>query len=355
MGEQGQNDRPVRDCQHSTVHHEHGTPDGYAQDRCRCPACTRANTVHKQQRRVAIAHGTYDGLVDAGAVREHLQRLRDAGHGIPRIAHLARVGRGTVNALVYGEPSRGLSPSGQVLADTAQRLFAVDPVTAPLAGGSRVPATGPRRRLQALACTGWSTPALAANTTLPRRTLTRLQTGVTPNVTVATARTVAALYERFRLVPPPLSTSQQHTTARHTAAAAQAAGWRAPHTWYDLDLDLDLDLDPGPLPHCASRPSTEGDTDPRPGPVCDRHDNDLDGQEGEDYEDYLLNEPDVDEVAVERAMHGMQLRLTPEERLEAVARLTRRGVSAREIAERLHTTSRTVVRLRSTLRDTSAA
>jgi len=354
MGEQCQNDRSVQDCQHSTVHHEHGTPDGYAQDRCRCPGCTRANTVCKQQRRVAIAHGTHAGLVDAGPVREHLQRLRDAGHGIPRIAHLARVGRGTVNALVYGEPSRGLPPSAQVLADTARRLLAVDPATADLAGGSRIPATGTRRRLQALACTGWSTAALAAHTTLPRRTLTRLQTGATPNVTVSTARTVAALYERFRLVPPPLATSQQRTTARHTAAAAQATGWRAPHTWHNLDLD------PGPLPHCASRPSTEGDTDPRPGSACDRHDDDLDGhdgegQEGEEYEDYLLNDPDVDEVAVERAMHGMQLRLTPEERLEAVARLTRRGVSAREIAERLHTTSRTVVRLRSTLRDTSAA
>jgi len=49
MGEQCQNDRSVRDCQHSTVHHEHGTPNGYAQDRCRCPGCTRANTVYKQR------------------------------------------------------------------------------------------------------------------------------------------------------------------------------------------------------------------------------------------------------------------------------------------------------------------
>ncbi len=68
MGEQCQNDRSVQDCQHSTVHHEHGTPNGYAQDRCRCPGCTRANTVCKQQRRVAIAHGTHAGLVDAGPV-----------------------------------------------------------------------------------------------------------------------------------------------------------------------------------------------------------------------------------------------------------------------------------------------
>ena len=222
--EHGQLTRPARDCPHSTLDHEHGPASCCAQDRCRCPVCTRTNVVAKQQRRVAIDHATHKGLVDASPVREHLQRLRDSGHGIPGIAHLSQVGRGTVNALIYGEPSRGLPPTQLILLDTAQRLLAIDPTTPALADGSRIPATGTRRRLQALACIGWSASALAANTTLPRRTLTRLQTGVAANVTVATARTLATLYERFRLVPPPRSTTRQRTTARHTAAAAKAAG-----------------------------------------------------------------------------------------------------------------------------------
>jgi len=49
-------------------------------------------------------------------------------------------------------------------------------------------------------------------------------------------------------------------------------------------------------------------------------------------------------------VRGEQLNLTPQERLEAVARLTRRGTSARETARLLHTTERHVVRLRSALR-----
>lgn len=58
----------------------------------------------------------------------------------------------------------------------------------------------------------------------------------------------------------------------------------------------------------------------------------------------------VDEVAVERAMLGHRVRLTARERREVVRALTARGASAREIAERLHTTSRTVQRQRSALR-----
>ena len=60
--------------------------------------------------------------------------------------------------------------------------------------------------------------------------------------------------------------------------------------------------------------------------------------------------PDVDEVAVLRAMAGDRVRLTPVERLEAVRRLTARGLSAREIGERLHITPRHVCRYRSRVR-----
>jgi len=227
------------------------------------------------------------------------------------------VAQGAVNALFYGAPARNRPPSGQVRTQTAQRLLACDPATTALPDGSRVTAAGTRRRLQALACAGWSTPALADRTTLTRRTLTRVLTGSANSVTVGTARTVAALYERLRLAPPPQRTPLQRTLARQTADAAQAAGWRAPHTWHDIDHDPDPDDLDG-----AARPG---------------------------------DEPDVDEVAVERVMRGEPLRLNLDERLEVVGRLTRRGVSAREIAQRLHTTSRTVVRLRGVLRGTTAA
>jgi len=331
----GHSDRPVRDCQHFTIHHEHGSQAGYTQDGCRCTWCTNANTVAKRRHRIALAYGTGGGLVDAAPVRKHLEALRAAGFSLQRIVQASGVAQGAVNALFYGAPARNRPPSGQVRTQTAQRLLACDAATTALPDGSRLIAAGTRRRLQALACAGWSTPALADRTTLTRRTLTRLLTGSANSVTAGTARTVAALYERLRLAPPPQRTPLQRTLARQTAAAAQAAGWRAPHTWHDIDHD------PDPT-RTASNPQ---DAD-RVGCA------DLDDLGGAARPG---DEPDVDEVAVERVMRGEPLRLNLDERLEVVGRLTRRGVSAREIAQRLHTTSRTVVRLRGVLRGTTAA
>ncbi len=53
-------------------------------------------------------------------------------------------------------------------------------------------------------------------------------------------------------------------------------------------------------------------------------------------------------------MRGERLPLTAAERRDAVTRLTNRGLSARCIAELLHTTARTVTRLRGSARDAAA-
>ncbi len=231
----GHSDRPVRDCQHLTVHHEHGSQAGYTQDGCRCNWCTNANTVAKRHHRTALAYGTGGGLVDAAPARKHLEALRAAGFSLQRIVQASGVAQGAVNALVYGAPARNRPPSGQVRADTAQRLLACDPTTTALPDGSRVTAAGTRRRLQALACAGWSTPALADRTTLTRRTLTRLLTGTANSVTAGTARSVAALHERLRLAPPPQGTppaahpgaaDRRRRPVRRLARPAHLAGHR---------------------------------------------------------------------------------------------------------------------------------
>ncbi|MFC8272336.1 helix-turn-helix domain-containing protein [Streptomyces sp. NPDC057271] len=62
-----------------------------------------------------------------------------------------------------------------------------------------------------------------------------------------------------------------------------------------------------------------------------------------------------DESAVERAVRGDKPpRLTPRERLAAVSRLDRRGLSARQVAEHIGCTQRTVHRIRGRVRQTAA-
>lgn len=54
----------------------------------------------------------------------------------------------------------------------------------------------------------------------------------------------------------------------------------------------------------------------------------------------------VDDIAVDLAVHGHKPRLYIPERAQAIARLTRAGMSAAQIAERVGVTARTVVRHR---------
>ena len=306
----------VRDCLHVRVRHQHGTRAAYVQDRCGCGPCTAANTEAERRRAKAIAYGTWRGLVDAAAVRAHVQSLREQGLSLKRIAQLSGVGQGTLNALVYGEPSRRRPPLAQVRADTQRRLLAVRFQPAAVAAGRRVDATGTRRRLQALATLGWSVTSLAARSELAVRTLRRALTSTT--VTAQTARAVGRLYDQLRAELARHRTPGEQAAAARTKATAQRAGWRGPLAWDDIDHDPD-ELD-------------EAAALEQPGSPAAR----------------------VDVVAVERAMRGEQLPLTALERRDAVARLTSRGLSARCIAELLHTTVRTVTRLRGSARDAAA-
>jgi len=284
-----------------------------------------------------VAYGRREGLLKAEPVRQHLSDLRAAGFSLQSIADASGLALSSVAALVYGVPARELPPTTHVRVDTADRLLAVDAATAALPGGARIPATGSRRRLQALACLGWGTSALSTRTALTQRSLNRLLNSDVDTVTLDTAHAVATLYARLRLAPPPGRTQLQRNAARQSAARAQAAGWRPPHAWHDINIDIGHE--PGPASRTTT-PSSPPDT---------QHNRRRDRDDLSDLDD-LDDDDAVDEVAVERAMRGEQLNLTHQERLEAVARLTRRGTSARETARLLHTTERHVVRLRSALR-----
>jgi DNA-binding NarL/FixJ family response regulator len=63
-----------------------------------------------------------------------------------------------------------------------------------------------------------------------------------------------------------------------------------------------------------------------------------------------LPDAEIDEVAVQRALHGDPVRLNRFERRAAVEVLTKRGLSARKIAERLRVTERAVQRHRTAIR-----
>ena len=165
-----------------------------------------------------------------------------------------------------------------------------------LTGGQKmlVDATGTRRRVQALVRIGWSLKELAD------RLGTRFQNvhdlTVRAKVRRATAAKVAALYDELSMIPGPSVKSKQYAIRR---------GWPPPLSWDD-------DPGPGGIDDPAARPmhNARGTTIGQP--------RDLD-------------------------------------REEQVMRLTRAGLSAKEIALRLRMHQRQVVRIRTRYRKEGAA
>lgn len=161
-----------------------------------------------------------------------------------------------------------------------------------------VDATGTRRRLRALAAIGWPNAAIGALAGADHSTVSAWSNNA--RVRAGTADTVRRVYDELSMTPGPSAKVRQ---------IAARKGWAPPLAWDDDSID-----DP------AARPSTGAWAARRAAPM--------------------------DEIAVQRAMRGHRVHLTPSERAEAVRRLTAQGRSAAEIAGRLGVAQRSVVRHR---------
>lgn len=297
--------RTTRECSHATHRHIHGTRAAYVKDGCRCIACTAANTAASRAANRERAYGRWQPLTDAGPVHDHLVALRAAGIGVERIAELTGMSVSNIRTLAASE--RGHSPATRrIRLSTAARILGVNIADDHRAPHSRVDATGTRRRLQALAAIGWPLELLADELARRPSSLRRSMTSL--SITARTARDVAALYERLAYTPPPRDTRMQCAAVDATRAHAAAHGWLPPMAWDNINIAA------SPPPNTAQ-------------PIAE----------------------DVDEIAVERAIAGDDIRyadLTAAERDQVVHRLTERGRSIRDIAAQLATTRQRVSRRR---------
>ena len=304
-------DRPARDCPHPGHLHRHGQRVAYVKDRCRCTACTAANTAASRTSTRGQALGHPGPLVDAGAVRAHLEQLRRACIGYEQIARLSGTSATHIREIAGTVARSGNRPPiRRIRRDLARRLLTIEPIPANRAVHCHVDATSTRRRLQALVAIGWPPDTLAHRLGRTpaglRRTLT-----CTTAITERTARHIRDLYDRLWDTQPPHATPAQRHAAESARTHAASHHWPPPLAWDDIDTD--------PRPH--SEPATPS----------------------------ARANPQLDEIALERAVAGDDIRLgdlSPAEQTAVVHRLTQRGTSIREIAGQLATTTRTVSRRR---------
>lgn len=183
-----------------------------------------------------------------------------------------------------------------------------------------VPVTGTQRRIQALMHLGWSQVELGRRLGVSQSQvslLIRQRRSVTKN----THARVSALFEALCLQIPPATTKGQRVSVNKTRALARRNGWLPPLAWDDIDSD----------------PDPRAQVDVNETPVAD--------DEPEEVEDA----PDVDEVAIELALQGHRVRLTPAERSVCVERLHAKHYSDPLIAATIGCADRTVLRIRERL------
>lgn len=162
---------------------------------------------------------------------------------------------------------------------------------------------GVQRRLQALACLGWTWNALAARASVTAPLIGAWHRG--ENVTADAADVVDDLYRRLCMH---VATSPDPDMQRAIAATrklAAAAHWAPPLAWDDIDVD-DAPAEPEP---------------------CD----------------------DVDVIAIEFAIAGRPVKLTTTERDLVIRELNARGFNDRPIARIVGVTERSVQRIRKRL------
>jgi hypothetical protein len=262
----------------------------------------------EQRRHRLKAYGRFDtGLVDAAPVREHLMMLGEFGMGYKRVAAIAGIGITPTRNLIWGRQDPGPrygELQKQVKRETAEALLAVKPSLELLAPNACIPARGVHRRVQALVARGWSQSKISERLGLHRGNF-----GVMMNANQVTVRRhleVAALYEELWDQLPPHEEWRDAIAYTRARGHAKKRRWLPPLAWDDIDNDVEP-----PVP---------------------------DDEEG-----------GIDDVLVELAMSGDQVRLSILERREAVRRLNAAKLNDHAIAERLHINVRSVLRIRQEL------
>lgn len=257
----------------------HGTNARYHLDGCRCRPCSKAAVEYDRRRNRLIAYGRWQPYIDAEPARRHVRGLMAQGMGWKRIARTSGVASGTLTKLLYGAPARGMAPSKRIRPETAAKLLAVE---ADLAPAALVNAGPSWQIIRGLIANGYTRAWISSRIGQDGRAL---QLG-RDRIEHRHALTIRGLGERYATVPGPSVRSRRY---------AERHGWTVDLLWDALDGLLWDALD--------------GELDP--------------------------TVPDIDEIAVERAIHGEKVRLTEPERAAAFTRLRRYGSVNKQTLDRL--------------------
>ena len=198
----------------------------YTRYNCRLPECVERKNAWARNRDRQMRAGTWKPFTDAAPVREHLQKLVEAGVTIDAIAITVGADRAAITDFTHRRrPSRairyGTNPQ------LAARILAVTPES--ICAG-RVDATGAKRRIQALVAAGW--PLLHIGRQIGMGEQRPEQILRVQRIYAATRKQVADGYEQLVNVRPERR-GVPKDKARLSRERAAAGRWPNPAYWAD--------------------------------------------------------------------------------------------------------------------------
>lgn len=205
---------------------------------CRLPACRQRVSNWEKDRRQQKAAGTWQPLVDAEPVRQHLHMLAAHNITLRRAAVIAGAAPTTLYMLLPAQNGQRRPTKHSVKADLAERILAIKP--ADVTPG-HVDPTGTVRRIQALAANGWPMRRVAPLLGLyPTYVSVLISRADQCTVTGSTATKVADAYADLSQKRPGRHGINARTIKR---VRSMAASRRWPDTRY-WDQHLDAIDDP---------------------------------------------------------------------------------------------------------------
>ena len=181
-----------------------------------CPDCQRYRRILTARRSRAKAYGIWHPWGDLDATRAHIEELRADGMSMRQIARMAGVDKNTVRDI-----SNGMRYT--VSATTTAQIRAVT-----LADPDRVDLTGTTRRLQALACAGYSAQTIAQMLGVSKNSLSRWINATQPTLRRVFREQIRQLYMQLWDTVGPDG---------YAATAATTAGWHPFEAWTDMTID----------------------------------------------------------------------------------------------------------------------
>lgn len=231
--------------------------------------------------------------VPIGPVRAHIAALMTTGASPRQIAELAGVNTSSIRNWLRQHPTKRLPVLTLIRADMATKVLGVSIADAD-AASQFIDAAATIRRLHALAVVGWTPGRIERLLGVRNHGFTTVSAGREFRIRKEFARALREAYDTLAFSPPTFPNRESRQESRRAQANARALGWPGPLDWEDIELGV---LD--------------------------------------EWDDFDVDESYVDDVAIESAMSGGRVHLTPVERDEAVTRMRAKGIGGGAIADRL--------------------